>query len=370
MAGSLKNSIINIALNHKTNKHYREMAQACADPKESSAKTLRRILTDCKDTGYGVEHHFAQILESETADELFENYAKNVPVNSYDDLEPYISIMKHGGSNILIPDKPVIYLTTSGTTGEPKYLPFNQKTLDIGREILTMVLSGYAHINHSVFKGKVLAITGKAIEGTAPDGTPTGSTSGITRNAGGAMQKLLALPVSVFEIKDYQSRYYVIMRIAIEQDVSLMMTANPSSVLELQKTVDENFDAFCDEIEAGTLSEELDLTDEIRLDLMQAIKPNPQRAQELRKIKETVADNRPLPMDYWPNLRVLSTWKCGNTGFYAGKFKGWFPLQCQHIEVGYFASECRFGMVLRGGDTTVPFPHRYYFEFIAEEDFG
>ncbi|MCF0141864.1 MAG: GH3 auxin-responsive promoter family protein, partial [Parasporobacterium sp.] len=152
--------------------------------------------------------------------------------------------------------------------------------------------------------------------------------------------------------------------------VSLMMTANPSSVLELQKTVDENFDAFCDEIETGTLSEDLKLTKEIRKDLMKVIKPNRRRARELRRIKETVADNRPLPMDYWPHLRILSTWKCGNTAFYAGKFKGWFPLYCQHIEVGYFASECRFGMVLRGGDTTVPFPHRYYFEFIAEEDFG
>ena len=39
-----------------------------------------------------------------------------------------------------------------------------------------------------------------------------------------------------------------------------------------------------------------------------------------------------------------------------------------HQEFGYFASECRAGLVMNGGDDTVLFPHMHYFEFIRAED--
>ena len=46
-----------------------------------------------------------------------------------------------------------------------------------------------------------------------------------------------------------------------------------------------------------------------------------------------------------------------------------FPDDTIHVEMGYFASECRFGIPLhRDNDGTVTFPHMIYTEFIAEED--
>ena len=39
-----------------------------------------------------------------------------------------------------------------------------------------------------------------------------------------------------------------------------------------------------------------------------------------------------------------------------------------HQEFGYFASECRFGLVMDDTLNSVMFPHMHYYEFVKEED--
>lgn len=91
---------------------YMSLKRACKHPRQSQEKTLREILEYAKDTEYGKEHHFAEILAAKTDDELYERYRKYVPVNDYEDLRPYVEKHKHGGENILFPGKPVLYATT------------------------------------------------------------------------------------------------------------------------------------------------------------------------------------------------------------------------------------------------------------------
>ena len=106
-----------------------------------------------------------------------------------------------------------------------------------------------------VFNGKIVSIVGKAIEGTAPDGTLYGSVSGVTqRDCPGFVKKLYTAPADVFTIADYKARYYCIMRFGIEQDVTLIVTANPSTIVEMQNNVNEFFDDYVDDIEKGTIS--------------------------------------------------------------------------------------------------------------------
>ena len=53
------------------------------------------------------------------------------------------------------------------------------------------------------------------------------------------MRRAYAIPYEAFEIADYQAKYYVIMRTSVEQDVRLVGTANPSSVLKMCEKADE-----------------------------------------------------------------------------------------------------------------------------------
>ena len=207
----------------------------------------------------------------------------------------------------------------------------------------------------------------QAVEGYAPDGPVFGSVSGVTqRECPDFMKKLYSAPADVFAIEDYKARYYTIMRFGLEQNVALLVVCNPSTVIELDNNVNLYFDDFVDDIEKGTLSSKMTVSPEIRKALAPCFKPNPERAKELRELKEKYG--RILPKHYWPDLQVLTTWKCGNTKVYMDKYDGTFPEKMLYQEFGYFASECRTGLVMNGKDDTVLFPHMHYFEFISQND--
>ncbi|MBQ0044882.1 MAG: GH3 auxin-responsive promoter family protein [Bacteroidales bacterium] len=347
---------------------YRALVKASESPRSASAQTLRAILEYTKDSVYGKEHNFDKVLAATSDDELFKLYAENVKPNDYEDLRPYVERHKHGEENILFPGKPVLYATTSGSTAEPKWIPITETYLKTVYGKMTKVwLYNFIQNRKKVFSGKILSIVGKVIEGYAPDGTVFGSVSGVTqRDAPGFVKALYTNPQCVYSIADYNARYYVLMRMGIEQDVTLLVTANPSTIVELQNNVNRFYDEYVEDIEKGTLSAKVQIDPEIRKELEACLKPNPERAAELRALKAKYGNV--LPKHYWPNIQILNTWKCGNTRVYLDKFADSFPDTMLHQEFGYFSSECRFGLVMDDTLNTVMFPHYHYYEFVAEED--
>ena len=342
-----------------------KVAKNCRKAQE---KTLRGILEYAKDSEWGKAHNFAEILEAKTADELYARWQKNVPPQDYEDLRPFIERHKNGEANVLFPGKPMMYATTSGTTNAPKWIPItNEYYSNVYSKMTHLWLYSFMMHRPKVFEGKCLSIVGKDIEGTAPDGTVYGSVSGVTRrDCPEFMKSLYAESADVFSIADYKARYYTLMRTGIENDIYLLVTANPSTLIEMQNNVNEFFDDYVKDIENGTLNEKVNIPEDIRKALAPCYKPNPKRAAELRALKAKYGTL--LPKHYWPNMQVLTTWKCGNTRIYMEKSKDSFPPQMLHQEFGYFASECRAGLVMNGKDDTVLFPHMHYFEFVKQEE--
>ena len=339
-------------------------------PKHAAERTLRDILSISRDTLYGKEHHFDRILSATNADDLFRLYRQYVPVNdSFEPIRPYVERHKQGEENVLFPGKPDMYATTSGTTSEPKGVPMTHKYLkDVYGKMTHIWIWNFICHRSRIFGGHLFTTVGKEIEGYAPDGTIFGSVSGVlVRDVPSIIKKHYTAPACVMSIDDYAARNYTLMRLAMQyRDVTLWATANPSTILELLRTLNENTQEMIDDIEKGTLSWNFDISDYIREELEADLKPNPKRAAELRRLKEQYYT--PLPRHYWPNLQTLSTWKCGNTKVYLDKFQGSFPDDICHQEIGYFSSECRFGFVMDEGIDTTLFPHFHYYEFIAEED--
>ena len=363
-------NLITFALSWVGKKNKKALDKAAKNCAKSEEKTLRGILEYAKDTEWGKAHKFSEILQAKSADELFALWQKNVPVQDYEDLRPFIERHKNDEENVLFPGKPMMYATTSGTTKEPKWIPITQAYYqNIFSKMSKLWLYSFIMHRPKTFWGKCVSIVGKSIEGYAPDGTVCGSVSGVTqRDCPEFIKKLYSAPADVFAIKDYTARYYALMRSGIEQNVTLLVTANPSTIIELQKNVDQFLDDYIDDIENGTLSKKVNIESEIRAVLEARYSPNPKRAAELRELKAKYG--RVLPKHYWPNLQTITTWHCGNTSVYRDKYKDYFPEQTLDQEFGYFASECRAGLVMNGADDTVLFPHNHYFEFTQVDDDG
>ena len=106
-------------------------------------KLLETILGDNKDTEYGKKYNFSEI-------KTIDDYKKNVPINKYDDYEPYIKRMYNGEKNILTAYPIIGYLFTSGSENFiQKKIPLTVKAMkNLGFKPLSLrykTMSKYKH---------------------------------------------------------------------------------------------------------------------------------------------------------------------------------------------------------------------------------
>ena len=86
-------------------------------------EVLMRLLRRASDTEYGRQHGFANISS-------YEQFAKQVPVNTYEELKGSIDRMRHGESDVLWPGRVKWYAKSSGTTNDKsKFIPVSQEGL-------------------------------------------------------------------------------------------------------------------------------------------------------------------------------------------------------------------------------------------------
>ena len=92
-------------------------------PAEIQHKVFRHLITKAADTEWGVHHNYAQIQN-------YEEYRQQVPVQTYDDIKPYVERMRHGESDVLWPGKIGWYAKSSGTTNDKsKFIPVSKEGL-------------------------------------------------------------------------------------------------------------------------------------------------------------------------------------------------------------------------------------------------
>ncbi len=86
------------------------------NPASSQMQYLMKVIRNNSDTHYGKEYGFSSISSKK-------DYRDHVPINQYNDLEPYVSQMANGEQNVLTSDDTQMFNLTSGTTAKPKYIP-------------------------------------------------------------------------------------------------------------------------------------------------------------------------------------------------------------------------------------------------------
>ena len=86
-------------------------------------KVLKRLTDRAKGTEYGLAHKFADICN-------YEQFVKNVPVNTYEELKADIDRMRRGERDVLWPGHVKWYAKSSGTTNDKsKFLPVSSEGL-------------------------------------------------------------------------------------------------------------------------------------------------------------------------------------------------------------------------------------------------
>ncbi|UKJ06206.1 GH3 auxin-responsive promoter family protein [Solitalea lacus] len=137
-------------------------------------KWFHKLLTDAKETLYGLDHQFSSI-------KTYEDFKKRVPIGDYELLKPYIDKVVHGDRNILWPGKPLYFAKTSGTTSGVKYIPISKESMpehvNAARNALLMYIAETG--NARFVNGKIIFLQGSP-EMEEKNGIQVGRLSGIS----------------------------------------------------------------------------------------------------------------------------------------------------------------------------------------------
>ncbi len=345
----------------------RRFEEATRNPVQVQEEKLLAMARLNANTEYGKRYGFSSIA-------TVKDYQRQVPVVTFEDIKDDMKRVFEGERNIFTTEAPLMFAQTSGTTGDSKFIPVT-KTCK-GRDHSDVMRTWLYHANKAhpgIFSGKVLALVSPAIEGYSPKGLPYGSTSGqMYKSLPGVIARMYSAPYEVFEIQDYDGKYYALMRIAIEQNVLFANTANPSSILKLCQKGNEFGEEIIKDIHDGTLSDNYDIEPENREAIQRWLRPNPRRAAALSSARGR-RDGRLLPRDYWPDLILIGCWKGGTVGHYLDKFGQWFdPDGERPVPVrdwGYLASEMRGSVPLSDeGSKGVLTVDSNFYEFVEESE--
>jgi hypothetical protein len=337
--------------------------RATQDPIAEQHRKLMQIMGANRDTEYGRKHGFARVYDLRA-------YRRWVPTVTYDDIRPYVERMAGGERNVLTAESPIMFAMTSGTTGKPKLIPVTATCRGRDHADQVRVWLHHARLAHpGIFDGKIVSLVSPAAVGKTAAGIPYGSTSGMMyRDMNPLVRRCYAIPYFVFEIEDYDAVYYTVMRLALECDVTLLATANPSSVHKLLEVTDAEAESLIRDVQDGTLRKDLALDASIRARVERRISRNPARARELDAARRR-RDSRLLPADYWPHLQLIACWKGGTVGGAVERFPEWFDPDARGMvpvrDWGYLSSEARGSIPLSDeGDGGVLTISTNVFEFV------
>lgn len=338
----------------------RHFTEACRDAARSQEKLLTDILTRNALSAFGREHNFASIVS-------VNDYRKAVPIGDYDTLFPYIEASMNGVPGQLTTSPPIFFSVTSGTTGAAKYIPVTKESRSSKSRTMRIFLSCLYEDHPDIFDGKILSVVSPEVQSYTPSGIPCGSESGYTyRNMPLFLRALYSCPYEVFEIKNYEARYYALMRIAAAQDIRMMYVINPSTVFLMSRTLNKFASSIIRDVRDGTLSREMIIEDPIRTVIEAGLKPDPVRASFLEKAMNEAGGL--FPRHAWPQQSALCCWKGGNVAVYIDKIKEFFTDKMAIRDIGYLASEHRSSVPMADqGSSGVLALDANFYEFVPAE---
>jgi hypothetical protein len=246
---------------------------------------------------------------------------RSLPTTTYDDYLPYVDRLANGRGNGLTVDPVTSFLLSSGTTGKPKLLPVTKRQSDairwhmmaplglaLGEGTLGPIRAPWFH-PLTLYPGRVSA-----------GGIPIASApaEAITRMRW-VFERLWCAPLPVFRVLDQASaRYLHVLSALLERDLWCILSFYPSILLNAFRDMHARADELLRDIADGTLSRQLELSAEQRVELARYRQPNPERAREMERLRS--AGNWTASA-IWPGMRTVVTAGSGVYGFYVNQLK-------------------------------------------------
>ena len=199
-------------------------------------QVLNHLLTTAKDTEYGRQHAFATTKG-------YDDFVRQNPVNTYEELKTHIDRMRHGESDILWPGRVKWYAKSSGTTNDKsKFIPVSDEGLQKihyagGRDAVALYLRN--NPQSRMFDGRGLILGGSHSPNYNLPGTLVGDLSAILIENINPLVNLVRVPKKQTALlSDFEEKRDRIAREAIHKNVT-NISGVPSWMLSVLNRVME-----------------------------------------------------------------------------------------------------------------------------------
>ena len=305
-------------------KGYIKLRQSAIDnfmhnPIDTQQQVFNQLIGSAQFTEYGKKHNFEHI--NSIAD-----FKKNVPINDYETLKPYIQRILEGNQNILWPSPITWFAKSSGTTSDKsKFIPVSKESLEdthyrSGRDALALYLR--QHPYSYVTSGKCLVLGGTHQVNQLNAASFFGDISAV-------MLQNMPLAVKIFRTP--------------ELSIALMKEWEAKIELMAHSTIEENVTYI-----AGVPTWTIVL---------------------IKRIFEITGTNNLL--DIWPNLELYIH---GGVNFmpYRRQFEQFIPTPNMHYRESYNASEGFFAAQDREDEEGMLLflNHGIFYEFMPVSEYG
>lgn len=284
----------------------KQFKEETKDPMTHTTKLLMKILDDNKDTEYGKRYGFADIHS-------IEDYQKKVPVIVYDDISVELERMLNGEKNILTAYNYDHMNETSGTVGVPKVVPMtNEQSETFARHTNLLIfgaLEEHFGENDNWKKGRAFCTvsgTYRRMESGITVGEAASKMADYMKGGADALDTMLRTtftsPVEAVSPKPGTDNKYIHARFALmDRDVRGLITGFYAVAVLFLRYIANNYKLLIDDIDKGTISDEIDMPDDVRESLLAKIEPMPERAAELREIFKDGSEIQFVPK-IWPEF--------------------------------------------------------------------
>ena len=261
---------------------------------------LREIIDENSETDFGTHYRFSELM-------TVSGYQHCVPVTDYSYYRPLIRLAtKIGQTKLMCSEDVFTYVYTSGTTGHHKLIPFTlghiapyvsafRKIVD-GHHTMLLMESSFVKVqyNDDAFSNSLYGQIISAFFSQANSGEEN-------EESEFSAPRELMFPNRAVDTT-YERLFFALKDRSIDQIYAPYTWGVLDTLLLLKK----KWKALCSDIERGELSTKTKITSKLREKLSKIIAPDPERAEELRRIFSMGFDSDTLKK-VWPKLeRVVA----------------------------------------------------------------
>lgn len=277
--------------------------------KQVQEETLLKRLRKNANTCYGRQYDFSSVKDSD-------GFRARHPITTYEHYHDLIRRIAAGEEKVIIAEKPLILAMTSGTSGRSSML---LSTKDTNTEFFLQGVAVCLEVMRQAFpETDSLQRTTKFFytpifrqsEAGIPIG-PNSSTPASSRH----MLNLYTTPAPAFEVPSEKDTLYLHLLFALKDpSVGTLESNFASTVFYAFSALQDRWQELVEDIERGKVSSALSLEPQVRARLEALMKPDPERAAQLRAHFQE--GFRGIAKRLWPHLHLVLAVDSGSNQIY------------------------------------------------------